>query len=185
MADEAHFQFYRSVRDKLPRFFQGTRVLDIGSLDINGCNRQFFLECDYLGLDIGPGPNVDIVSLGHEYDAPDGAFDVVTSANAFEHDIHFDKTFKNMVRLLRPGGLFLFCCPGPGFPEHGTSRSESWAAPHIASKPGAWKDYYRNVEESQVRGFLDVDATFDPYEFSVYRYPNFVWTVLRFWGIKR
>lgn len=185
MADGAHFRFYEHVKRTFPEFFRGTKVLDVGSLDINGCNRPFFLECDYKGLDIGPGKNVDIVSLGHEYDAPDGFFDVVTSANAFEHDIHFEKTFKNMLRMLRSGGLFFFCCPGPGFPEHGTVRSEAWAAPHISSKSDDWKSYYKNVEESQIRSFIDVDATFERYQFEIYRYPNRVWTVLRFWGIKR
>lgn len=185
MADEAHFQFYRDIRAKFPDFFHATRVLDVGSLDVNGCNRQFFPGCDYTGLDIGPGKNVDVVCLGHEYDAPDGSFDVVTSSNAFEHDIHLEKTFKNMLRVLRPGGLFFFCCPGPGFPEHGTARTDSWAAPHIAKKNDAWKSYYRNVEESQIRSFVDIDAAFSSYEFSVYRYRNRVWTVLRFWGIKK
>ena len=40
-------------------------VLDIGSLDVNGNNRCHFIEPrEYVGVDVGPGANVDVVSLG-------------------------------------------------------------------------------------------------------------------------
>jgi hypothetical protein len=77
--------FVDVVKTAFPEYFVGTRVLDIGSLDINGNNRQFFTNCDYTGIDIGAGKNVDVVARGHEYIA-DEPFDVVISTECFEHD---------------------------------------------------------------------------------------------------
>jgi hypothetical protein len=49
------------------QYFIDKCVLDVGSLDINGNNRYLFDNCEYTGLDIGEGPNVDIVMPIHEY----------------------------------------------------------------------------------------------------------------------
>jgi hypothetical protein len=35
MAHKAHRKFVRSVRSKFPKYFRGTSVADVGSLDIN------------------------------------------------------------------------------------------------------------------------------------------------------
>ena len=124
MAHKAQVDYCLSVKNKFPNFFKNTKVVDFGSLNINGCNKEFFEDCEYIGLDLGEGPNVDIVCVAHEYDAPDGSFDVVVSTEMFEHDKFLNLTFKNMVRVLRPGGLLFFTCAGPGREEHGTKRSE-------------------------------------------------------------
>lgn len=44
--------------DSLPK---GSRVLDCGSLDVNGAFRDSFSEHEYMGSDISPGRNVDVV----------------------------------------------------------------------------------------------------------------------------
>lgn len=180
MAHISHYEFFDEIRSKFPTFFSGTKVLDIGSLNINGCNKHYFLNCDYKGLDVAPGDNVDVVSLAHEYSASDGSFDVLTSANAFEHDMHFEKTFKNMVRLLKKGGLLFFTCAGEGYHEHGTARTSPHDAPLLMADE-EWKNYYKNITEEWIRSFLNVDDVFSSYEFS-YRQDT---KDQRFWGIKK
>ena len=81
MAHQAQVDYCLFVKNKFPEFFKNTRVVDFGSLDINGSNRQFFDDCEYTGLDIGEGKNVDIVTKAHEYNAPDSSYDVVVSQN--------------------------------------------------------------------------------------------------------
>src|SRR5690606_19424692 len=103
-------------------FFRGTRVLEVGSLDLNGSVRSNFSGCDYLGIDVAAGPGVDLVCQGQDYDAPDGSFDVVTSCEAMEHNPYWRETFANMLRLCRPGGLILMTCATTGRGEHGTTR---------------------------------------------------------------
>jgi hypothetical protein len=43
-------------------WFLGQSVLDVGSGDINGNNFGYFQDCYYIGCDVVPGPNVDVVS---------------------------------------------------------------------------------------------------------------------------
>ena len=110
MAHHQQKNFCTSVKEKFPIFFNGKWVLDIGSLDINGNNQYLFEQCGYIGVDLLPGSNVDFVSMGHELLFPDECFDVIISTECFEHDQYYEKTIKNIVRLLKPGGLFIFSC---------------------------------------------------------------------------
>lgn len=171
--------FCEEVKKRFPSFFGGTRVLDIGSLDINGSNRYLFEGCSYIGLDIGKGPNVDVVCIAHEFEEPDGSFDVVLSTNCFEHDRYFPKTIANMVRLVRSGGLMFFTCKTTGGGEHGTVATDSFSSPFTSQIDG-WKDYYGNVDEVMVREAVDVDACFTEYQFDV----NDVFDIT-FWGLRR
>ena len=94
MAHEAQQLFCLEVRDKYPDAFKNKRVLDCGSLDINGSNRYLFDGCTYIGIDLGPGKNVDQISLIHEFTDPEG-FDTIISTECFEHDMYWDKSLRN------------------------------------------------------------------------------------------
>jgi SAM-dependent methyltransferase len=147
MAHSAQIEFCMNVKELFPMFFKNKTVLDIGSQDINGNNKMYFENPKYIGVDISPGKNVDVVCAGHEYDS-DIRFDVVCSTECFEHDPFWDKTLNNMYRLLKPGGLFFFSCAGDGRDEHGTRRTcpsdEDWVQHE-------WEDYYMNLNENLIR----------------------------------
>ena len=119
------------ARDGRSRW-ENRRVLDVGSLDINGNNRFLFKGGTYTGIDVGEGRNVDVVTLAHEYDAQ--PYDVIISTECFEHDAHYAKSIRNIVRLLTSGGLFLFTCATTGRPEHGTIRCSRRDAPLLATE---------------------------------------------------
>jgi SAM-dependent methyltransferase len=130
--------FVGAIKKSYPEFFTNAKVLEVGSLDINGSIRPFFENCDYLGVDLGEGRGVDMVAKGEELDFPDGAFDTTASCECFEHNEKWAKTFQNMVRMTRPGGLVFFTCATTGRPEHGTRRTTPQDAPFCG-------DYYRNL----------------------------------------
>jgi SAM-dependent methyltransferase len=130
--------FVGAIKKSYPEFFTNAKVLEVGSLDINGSIRLFFENCDYLGVDLGEGRGVDMVAKGEELDFPDGAFDTTASCECFEHNEKWAKTFQNMVRMTRPGGLVFFTCATTGRPEHGTRRTTPQDAPFCG-------DYYRNL----------------------------------------
>lgn len=181
MAHIEQKNYFIEVKSKFPNFFKNKKVLDVGSLDINGNNRHLFEDCMYQGLDIAPGRNVDIISLAHEFDAPSESFEVVISNDCFEHDMFYPETFKNIVRILKGGGLFLFTCKTDGAGEHGTLRTDGgFSSPLTASNP-EWSNYYRNINEKDVRDSIDIDTIFEKYEFSIMSPPHDI----RFWGIKR
>src|ERR1700730_3532980 len=131
MAHQEQVDFCESVRERFPLFFGSRLVLDIGSLDINGNNQYLFGNCLYVGIDVAPGKTVDLVAKGHELALPDGSVDVIISAECFEHDKFYELTLRNIIRVLKPGGLFLF----PGAPkvrgDHGPRRTTPGDAPLI------------------------------------------------------
>lgn len=183
MAHPNQQAFFREMKEKFPSFFSNVRVLDIGSLDINGNLKQLFNEPNYIGVDVGEGPNVDVVSKGHEYDS-DELFDVVVSAECFEHDMYYDKTIKNMIRLLKPGGLMIFSCASTCRPEHGTLRSRPQDAPLLNQIDEEWKNYYKNLDESDIREVVNIEETFHKFHFRE-GFNGWRGNDLYFWGIKK
>jgi len=180
MAHQQQIDFCKSVKEVFPSFFKRRLVLDIGSLDINGNNQYLFEDCHYLGIDLHLGRNVDLASRGHELGLPDASVDVIVSTECFEHDCFYDLTLRNIVRMLKPGGLFLFSCATTGRPEHGTRRTTPADAPFI-QELGEWGDYYRNLDESDIRAAIDIDLIFGRFAFST----NLQTCDLYFWGVKK
>jgi SAM-dependent methyltransferase len=171
MSHQQQLSFVASVKDQFPEYFSQTKVLEVGSLNINGSVRQFFENPDkYIGCDLGEGPGVDIVCRGHELPYPDGVFDVVISCECFEHDKHWEKTFQKMIDLAREGGLVIFSCATIGRPEHGTSRASPIDAPFT-------NDYYQNLREED---FNDFKPFFKQYKFGQCLSAK----DLYFWGLK-
>lgn len=94
-----------------------TRILDVGSYNVNGCYKQLLgaCDCEYIGLDLSPGPNVDVVPDKPYYWDEDGledeSFDFVISGNAFEH-IEFPwLTMQQIYDKLKPGGIACILAP--------------------------------------------------------------------------
>ena len=85
------------------------RILEIGSKDEMPKKRELIFrryfdkpKWEYIGLDIVPGRNVDIVSKDHySYPFKDGEFDLVISANTLEHTKDIYKAVREMSRLTK------------------------------------------------------------------------------------
>ena len=90
-------------------------VLDVGSYDVNGSYKKLFDDplFSYAGLDIEPGPNVDIVADNPYFWSmiEDESFDVIISGQAFEHIEFFWLTISEMARVLRRSGLICIIVP--------------------------------------------------------------------------
>lgn len=190
-------EFISFVKNKNKSFFSGKKVLEVGSLNINGTMRDFFEDCDYTGIDVGSGKNVDVVCSGHEYSAPDEEYDVSASGECFEHNPYWAETFSNMFRMTKSGGLVFFTCATDGRREHGTSRTSPSKSPLTIQN--GW-DYYMNLNEEDFRNSYEesFDDMFEVYEFhsTVSKTPTgFIQKLkeseytfsedLFFWGIKK
>lgn len=177
MAHPEQQVFMLSVKAQFPQAFDGVRVLDIGSLDINGNNRYLFTNYEYTGIDLGEGKNVDIVCRGHEYKS-DRLFDTIVSSECFEHDEYWILTINNAITLLKPNGLFLFTCAAEGRQEHGTRRTSPQDSPFTSLLP---VDYYKNLSEEELRTHIELDKHFSRFYIHQVR----TWPPdLYFWGIK-
>ena len=94
-------------------------VIEFGSYDVNGTLRPIFEGCQYTGLDLSPGPGVDVVvEPGMPIPLDAESADIVLSSSNFEHDPCFWETFLEMCRLVKPGGYIYINAPSAG-PYHG------------------------------------------------------------------
>lgn len=152
-------QFVQRTKELFPESFHQKTVLDIGSMDINGNNRGYFTECQYTGIDVGEGPNVDVVCSGHLY-RPDEyeVFDTIISTECLEHNPYWKETLIRAMSLLKHGGLLVMTCAGRGRGEHGTSRSGPETNPAAMAK---WGDYYHNIEEGELADALLPESLFN------------------------
>jgi hypothetical protein len=181
MAHLQQAQFCQIVKYIFPEYFTSSRILDVGSLDVNGNNRYLFTSCDYTGIDVADGPNVDHSCPGSEW-KPRIKYDTIISTECFEHDMHWNETLQNIcLNLLKSGGLFLFTCATTGRSEHGTRRTTPQDSPLTSAFDGDWSDYYMNLTESDIREAIDLEAIFKMHHF----YVNKESCDLYFWGIKK
>ena len=184
MAHKEQREFCDRVRNQYPDMFKNKKVLDVGSLDNNGNNRFLFENCDYTGIDVGDGPNVDVVCSGHEYDVPDEHFDVIICTEVFEHDMYYSKTVTNIIRMLKTGGMFIFTCAAPDRPEHGTRRTSPWHAKLLENVSEEWADYYKNLTHLDFKNIPNFSDTF-PNGYFEFRSANITEASdLYFYGIK-
>jgi len=159
-----------------PKHFYNVNVLDVGSLDVNGSNRYLFTGSNsaIMGIDVVLGKNVDALSKGHEWSAPDGFYDTIISTECFEHDIYYELTFKNIIRMLKSGGMFIFTCATTGREVHGIAKG-------FTTHPSWWGDYYKNLTAKEIRESIDVDEICKEHLFGV----NDKSYDLYFYGIKK
>ena len=94
-------------------------ILEIGSYDVNGTVRELFPENKhYAGIDIVPGPTVDLLCNAHDIPLEDASLDVILCAEMLEHDSSPQLTFKEIGRLLKPGGTLVISARAVDFPFH-------------------------------------------------------------------
>ncbi len=120
---QSSYALMQRFADTVRRRFAGNpvRILDVGSNSVNGSYKDLFAfaGAEYIGLDIQPGPNVDIVPEDpYEWKSlPDNSFDVIISGQALEHTEFPWLTFDQIGRKLKPNGIACLVAPSRG-PEH-------------------------------------------------------------------
>jgi len=164
--------FVIKVKEKFPEMFNSTRVLEVGSQDINGSVRKHFTYCDYTGIDLGEAPGVDLIRDIVEYIHPN-VFDVVISSEMLEHCKEWEQALKQMYENARSGGLFILTCAGPNRQEHGTNK-------HTPQDSKFTLEHYRNISIEDFYSVLP-DYFFSEHSLGLYRKD----TDLYFWGIKK
>jgi SAM-dependent methyltransferase len=138
-------------------------VIEIGSQDIDGSLRQVCpAHFDYVGLDFQEAKGVDIL-LKDPYSLPleSESIDIVVSSSCFEHSEMFWLVFLEILRVLKPSGLFYLNAPSAGsfhrypadcwrfYPDSGKALI-AWARRNginaamlesFTQKGGEWQDF--------------------------------------------
>lgn len=91
-------------------------VLEVGSYQVEEQEaiadlRSLFPGREYVGLDMRPGPGVDVVGEVEALPQADASVGTVLALETFEHVRRFWKGFDEVRRVLRSDGALLVACP--------------------------------------------------------------------------
>ena len=98
------------MRLELQTMGEPGRLIDIGSYDVNGSYRDLDVGMGwhYTGLDVTPGPNVDIIAPElYHYPIDSDSYDAVISGSTMEHVQAIWLWVPELVRILKPGGYLV------------------------------------------------------------------------------
>jgi SAM-dependent methyltransferase len=110
--DKTTKKFLESIKKESPELFKNSSVLEVGSRNINGTTRDMFADCEYHGVDIFPGKDVDIT--GHLCDISDKllkSYDIVLCMNVLEHDQRWRETLVECCNRVKNNGKVVIVCP--------------------------------------------------------------------------
>jgi hypothetical protein len=154
------------VRDFVRRATQGDPppllVVELGSREVagGGVRELFGAAGCYTGVDLLPGPGVDVVADAAVW-RPAAPCDLVICCEVLEHSPVPWALLDNAHAMLRPGGRLVVTCAGPG------------RAPHSAADGGPLRpgEYYRNVAPEDLRTRLRAlpDFTVEAFEYDADR----------------
>lgn len=133
-------------------------VVEVGSRDVNGTIRSVFAFCDsYIGVDVVPGPAVDVVADFVTW-VPDELADCVVCCEVLEHVDDWRALVRHMADVVKSGGTVII-----------TAATDPRAA-HSAVDGGPLRpgEHYANVDADELGAVLDelfddvtVDVTAD------------------------
>ena len=118
-------------------------AVEFGSRDINGSIQPLFPNASWTGVDIAPGPRVDVVCDASVYEPPIPV-DMVVCCEVFEHTAVWPRIVANMFKILASGGVAIFTCAGRGRLPHS-------AIDGLAVRDG---EYYENVDEHTFKAVM-------------------------------
>jgi glycosyltransferase involved in cell wall biosynthesis len=111
------------VRSSTEYWIDKPRVLEVGSLDVNGSPREdcFKLASEYIGIDLSAGKCVDRVLPAEDIVKEYGknSFDVVISTEMLEHADDWIASVYNMILALKSNGILVLTARSLGFGIHG------------------------------------------------------------------
>ena len=107
----------QKLDQKVSKYATAERVLEIGAYGNQAYGRFF---SNKVGLDIRPGPGVDVVGSVYELPFQEGEFDMVLCMVVMEHLEDPKQAILEMKRVLKPRGKILVSVPFM-FPMHDTT----------------------------------------------------------------
>lgn len=132
---------HREAREFVSHFAtdEPVRVIEIGSLNVNGTIRDLFPNASWIGLDRAAGPAVDVVIDAETFD-PVFPVDMVICCEVLEHADNWQRLIQSAFEWLVLGGAFVMTCAGLGRQSHSCDGGEL--------KPN---EYYRNLSPVEIR----------------------------------
>lgn len=95
---------------------EGLTIVDLGAQDVNGSLRSKVPQNNkYIGVDFVEGKGVDII-INDPYSLPfsDNSIDICVCSSCFEHVEFFWLLYNEVLRILKPEGIFYLNAPSNG-----------------------------------------------------------------------
>lgn len=141
MGSELHT---KTVEQIYEFFAPRQRVIEIGCREINGGIRHLFRNTSYLGIDILPGPEVDIVADATSW-KPDFRADMVICISVFEHTPWGREIVNNAASWLTDDGVMVLEA------AHIMKPHSPVTGEYYAGEPTEW---YRNITQQDYESWL-------------------------------
>jgi SAM-dependent methyltransferase len=141
------YKFVQTATDNIGFDYFNARILELGSYIVNGTVRNIFNGCpDYVGVDLRPGPGVDVVANATTYCPKEdlASYDLVVTTEMLEHCDDPEAVIKNIHKLLKPGGYLILTAAGPE------------RAPHGNDGEGVGEEYYGNIHPLDLKKWLKI-----------------------------
>ena len=147
-----------------------SKVLEIGSYDVNGSIRKLFNSNLHTGLDLCHGPGVDIVYDGVNFKLDNYDYDLIVSSECFEHNPFWIENFASMIEVAEKNyeknSLIILSCASTGRAEHGTKRTEPKHSPGTQS---IGSNYYKNLTDQDFYSQFDISQIFSSHMFHYHK----------------
>ena len=144
-------EWYKEI---IPRYSkEKPRILDVGSMDINGSPKDVTSYSEYIGIDIKEGKNVDVVLNAHDITKRFNkeSFDIVACSSMLNNDPEFWVSIENMRRVLKKYGLLLIAVPGINF-----RNSENYPTDYYRFTIDVFKDlFFKGMEVVDIQNIYD------------------------------
>lgn len=134
------FDFIVEQRKKITEI-KGKKIVDFGAYDHYFNVKGIFQGSDHvLGIDIKPGPGVDLVIDARDFKGTD--YDVVVCAELLEHVPFPEEIIDAAWRALKEGGLLILTAAAPP------------RAPHCCMGLAVGNEYYTNIHPAALQAML-------------------------------
>ncbi|MFA6416203.1 MAG: class I SAM-dependent methyltransferase [Candidatus Paceibacterota bacterium] len=98
----------RKLDETVAPYASNGKTLEVGAFG-HPSYRRFF--SNRIGVDIKPGPGVDVVASVYDLPFEDNSFDIVLCLVVIEHLKEPSRAIAEMERVLKPGGMILVSVP--------------------------------------------------------------------------
>ena len=160
MSHPEQTKFITDCLSRIKHDFNNPDVLEVGSYNVNSLvdYRKFIGKGNYIGIDLVKGPGVDLVLKGEHINKLNKKFDIIISAECFEHAENWQDIFKQMIKNIKENGYIILTIASIGRLEHGTTRTIN------SDSPGTG-DYYKNLTKRDFFRNFKINILFEDYFF--------------------
>jgi SAM-dependent methyltransferase len=121
---QGNIDWLKDLNTRFASELREARLLELGSLNVNGTARDYLHVKKWVGIDKEGGPDVDIICSAIQTRFPPESFDVILCTSMLEHDPDWRASLFWNLQWLKKGGLFFLSWGAEGNQHH---LPEPWA----------------------------------------------------------